>query len=68
MQALTLPPGDRQYAFSIFSLNRNTTHVTPPVERPWLVFEAKDDEGRRVLWEKWLEIREKWAGDSASWK
>jgi len=77
MQATTSPPPpvEHQYRYSLYSgVDRTRKH--PPsariageaVPQPWLVFEAKDEDGRRVLWEKWLEIREKWAGDSARWK
>jgi len=70
MQVTTSPPAvDRQYAYSLYSptQHRRRDTLVEQVEQPWLVFEAKDDEGRRVLWEKWLELREKWAGDSGRW-
>ena len=68
-------PSDKQYAYSLYSSVERTRRHPPSartaseaIPQPWLVFEAKDEDGRRVLWEKWLEIREKWAGDSARWK
>jgi hypothetical protein len=65
MQVTTSPPVvDRRYAYSLYSSVRPPQRIRPPDEipLPWLVFESE------ALWEKWLELRQKWAGDVGAWK